>query len=312
MRIVDLFCGIGGVAEACRDLADAVSVGTTLDALPKVLPEVVAAIDIDQRIVPVYLTNHRVEPTVKAIESIENIPEGNLWWLSPPCQPYTQRGKGLAEQDPRSLGLTRVIELIGRERPQGIIVENVPDFLDSAHHQALADTLARAGYAVRVDELCPTQWSVPMRRKRFYLRARRDGLELGPVKIEPLGRPLPECIDEASWEDPSLLVSEEDRSKFEQAMSIVDATDQAAIASCFTSAYGNSPVQAGSYLRGPTQDQLRRFSPREIGRMMGYREGFWWPEELDRRARYQLLGNALSVTVVRSLLASMLDLKRSS
>ncbi len=41
---------------------------------------------------------------------------------------------------------------------------------------------------------------------------------------------------------------------------------------------------------------------------MGYREGFWWPPELDQRARYQLLGNALSVTVVRALLATMISI----
>ncbi len=208
MRVVDLFCGIGGVAEACRDLADAVSVATPLNVLPRVWPQVVAAIDIDRRIVPVYQTNHLIEPTVQTIESLRQIPSGDLWWLSPPCQPYTQRGKGNAERDPRSLALARVIELIGQDRPKGIILENVPEFLDSAHHQALEQTLRQAGYSLRVDELCPTQWKVPMRRKRFYLRARRDGAEIVPVEIEPLGRPLPECVEESCWEDPSLLVSE--------------------------------------------------------------------------------------------------------
>ena len=141
----------------------------------------------------------------------------------------------------------------------------------------------------------------------FYLRARRDGAEIGPVKIEPLGRPLPECVEESCWEDPSLLVSESDRMKYQQAMNIVDANDPAAITACFTSAYGKSPVQAGSFLRSPRRESVRRFAPQEIGRLMGYREGFWWPEELDQRARYQLLGNALSVTVVRALLATMID-----
>ena len=267
-----------------------------------------AAIDIDRRIVPVYQTNHLIEPIIQTIESLRQIPSGDLWWLSPPCQPYTQRGKGNAERDPRSLALARVIELIGQDRPKGIILENVPEFLDSAHHQALEQTLRQAGYSLRVDELCPTQWKVPMRRKRFYLRARRDGAEIVPVEIKPLGRPLPECVEESCWEDPSLLVSESHRSSYQQAMNIVDASDPTAIVACFTSAYGKSPVQAGSYLQSSCRDSLRRFSPQEIGRLMGYREGFWWPPELDQRARYQLLGNALSVTVVRALLATMISI----
>lgn len=308
MRIVDLFCGIGGVAEASRDLADAVSVLTPLDALPSVMPEVVAAIDIDRRVVPVYCKNHRVEPIVKTIESIRQIPSGDLWWLSPPCQPYTKRGRGEAEDDPRSQGLARVIELIDQERPKRIILENVPEFQGSHHHQLLEQTLQHAGYAQQVDEFCPTQWNVPMRRRRFYLRARRDQAHINPVTFEPVGRPLPECIDESSWEDPSLLVSESEQAKYQEAMSIVDADDRTAIAACFTSAYGDSPVHAGSYLRCSRRNLLRRFSPQEIGRLMGYREGFWWPSDLDQRARYQLLGNALSVTVVRALLAAMLKL----
>ena len=305
MRIVDLFCGIGGVAEASRDLADAVCVDSRLDALPKILPEVVAAIDIDRRIVPVYVANHRVEPLIQTIESIRQVPEADLWWLSPPCQPYTRRGKGKAEGDSRSLALARVIELIDQQRPWGIALENVPEFSGSQQHKVLEGKLRRAGYSVRADELCPTQWKVPMRRKRFYLRALRDGQSIPSVPLESPARPLPECLDDSSWDDPSLRVPSELVTRYEQAMNVVDADDPEAVTACFTSAYGSSPVHAGSYLRCSRRHLIRRFSPEEIGRLMGYREGFWWPGEVDARARYQLLGNALSVTVVRALLVTM-------
>lgn len=305
VRIVDLFCGIGGVAEASRDLADAVCVDSRLDALPKVLPEVVAAIDIDRRVVPLYVANHRVEPMIQTLESIRQVPEADLWWLSPPCQPYTRRGKGRAEDDARSLALARVIELIDQQRPWAIALENVPEFSGSQQHRVLEGKLRRAGYSVRVDELCPTQWKVPMRRKRFYLRARRDGQSIPSVAVESSARPLSECVDEASWDDPALQVSPELVNRYRQAMNVVDADDPEAVAACFTSAYGSSPVHAGSYLRCSRRKLIRRFSPEEIGRLMGYRERFWWPEEIDLRARYQLLGNALSVTVVRALLVTM-------
>jgi site-specific DNA-cytosine methylase len=308
VRIVDLFCGIGGVAEASRDLADAVCTASRLDALPTVLPEVVAAIDIDRRIVPIYSNNHRVEPLIRTIESIRRIPNADLWWLSPPCQPYTQRGKSKGAEDPRSQGLARVIELVDREQPRGVILENIPEFAGSVHHRSLEATLIKSGYSVRADELCPTQWNVPMRRRRFYLRARRDGGAIAPIAFESLGRPLAECLDEFAWEDSTLMVSENDRTKYESAMNVVVADDPLAVAACFTSAYGNSPVHAGSYLRCSQRGLLRRFSPQEIARLMGYREGFWWPEELDLRARYHFLGNALSVTVVRALLASMIQI----
>lgn len=43
---------------------------------------------------------------------------------------------------------------------------------------------------------------------------------------------------------------------------------------------------------------------RRVGRLMGFRDEFRWPSGMSRRARYRLLGNALAVPVVRSLLAS--------
>lgn len=157
-----------------------------------------------------------------------------------------------------------------------------------------------------------------MRRKRFYLRARRDAAEIAPVQVnksrsqgeqfESTGIRLAECIEEKNWDDVSLRVNELEHRKYAGAMNVVEVNDPDAIVACFTSAYGKSPVHAGSYLKSPKGNSLRRFSPQEIGRLMGYREEFWWPEELNQRARYQLLGNALCVTVVRSLLATMLDL----
>jgi site-specific DNA-cytosine methylase len=268
----------------------------------------VAAIDIDRRIVPIYRANHLVEPSIRAIESIQQVPTGDLWWLSPPCQPYTRRGQGRGEQDARSAGLGRIIELMERERPRGVMLENVPEFLGSRHHQQIERGLTAAGYSVRVDELCPSQWNVPMRRRRVYLRARRDGNPMAPVTTENVGRPLADYLDPAAWDDAKLRVPDSIASRFERAMHVVDAEAECAIAACFTSAYGKSPVRAGSYLRSDQHPWLRRFSPQEVGRLMGYRQAFWWPDELSLRARYHLLGNALSVTVVRALLSTMKDL----
>lgn len=304
MRIVDLFCGIGGIAEATRPSEEAGETEIGATECPRDA-QVVAAIDIDRRVVPLYRTNHRVSPSIRAIESIEQIPEADLWWMSPPCQPYTQRGRGLAERDPRSAGLARVIDLLQDARPAMVMLENVPAFLGSHHHQRLEQVLGTLGYSVRVDELCPTQWNVPMRRRRVYLRARRDGVPIPSVSVAVEGRPLPLYLDPEAWLDPVLRVPESLVQRFHSAMHVVDADDAGAVTACFTSAYGKSPVQAGSYLRCGQRGAIRRFSPEEIGRLMGYRNGFAWPDGLGLRARYHLLGNALSVTVVRALLRTM-------
>ena len=70
---------------------------------------------------------------------------------------------------------------------------------------------------------------------------------------------------------------------------VVRGDDPAAITSCFTSAYGKSPVRSGSYLI--TSDGLRRFSPEEILRLLGFPRWFSLPPELRPRTAWKLVGN---------------------
>jgi site-specific DNA-cytosine methylase len=113
MRIVDLFCGIGGVAEAARGLACCDD-----DHAPLFAAGVIGAIDIDLRVKPIYAANHGITPQCQTLESIREIPDADLWWLSPPCQPYTSRGLNLGERDERSQALRHLIDLIDRDRPR--------------------------------------------------------------------------------------------------------------------------------------------------------------------------------------------------
>jgi site-specific DNA-cytosine methylase len=303
MRIVDLFCGIGGVAEAAR----------SLPCRDEAQSRVVEAIDIDLRVMPIYAANHGITPQCQTLESIREVSDADLWWLSPPCQPYTSRGRGLRERDGRSQALEHLIGLIDRNRPSMVGVENVPAFADSAHHRRLVQTLENGGYSIRGDVLCPTQWGVPMRRRRFYLLARRDAMEIPLADSDtadsdsrnPMCRSLAEYLDEHAWSDTTLHVSTQVYQRYRSAINVVDVDDRSATTACFTSAYGASPVQAGSYVRCRRRGILRRFSAAEITRLMGFRVEFQWPRELGQRARYQLLGNSLSVTVVRALLRSL-------
>jgi site-specific DNA-cytosine methylase len=295
LRVVDLFCGIGGVAEAtakvCRPDGSQVF-------------QVVAAFDIDRRVGEVYQANHGITPAFRAIESIAELPDAELWWLSPPCQPYTVRGAGRAEQDPRSQALANLIKVIQRARPANLILENVPRFAGSLHHQQLSQVLENAGYHVANDIVCPTELGMPMRRKRFYLRARRGGpiSNLHPSNVK---LPLANFLDEEDWKDQSLWTDSSQLDQYVTAMSIVDWQDIDAQVACLTSAYGSSPVRAGSYLRCRDRKLVRRLSPSECLQLMGFRRDFAWPSELKQRARYQLIGNSLSVTVVQAILATM-------
>lgn len=299
LRVLELFCGIGGCATALS--------GAPLDRLRA---RVVAAVDIHRGALGVYARNH---PHPVQARKIEMIPaselrawDADLWWLSPPCQPFTTRGLQRDADDPRARPFLAVIERLAEIRPRWVGLENVPGFLGSRVHARLRATLEQAGYAAVCERLlCPSELGVPNRRRRYYLVASRDTLRPLPEVLPavPLRR-LRDYLDAESQlgnASGGLDVEPEILRGYEGALHIVDADDPAAVTNCFTSAYGRSHVRSGSYLR--IGGCVRRFSPSEILRLLGFPASFTLPPEMPARTAWRLVGNSLSLEPVRTMLA---------
>jgi site-specific DNA-cytosine methylase len=289
VRVLELFAGIGGCAAALAGRA-----------------EVVAAIDIHSQALDVYALNFP-HPTCRL--TIESIPDAafgkwpaDLWWLSPPCQPYTRRGLQRDTLDSRAAPLLSLIERIPRLRPQSLALENVPPFAQSVACARLRTTLKQCGYNVWECQLCPTQLGIPNRRERYYLVASQSTLKPPPLRPCAM-RPLPAFLDDEP--DPSLDLSPEVAQQYAEAIDVVDATESPAICACFTAAYGRSPIRSGSYLR--TSNGLRRFSPQEVVRLLGFPDSFRLDPRLTREQAWRLVGNSLSVVAVAHVLSAIPD-----
>ncbi len=286
-RVAELYCGIGGAAQALPAGA-----------------EVVAAVDINRKALAVYALNYRHPTWIRALESLpasELAALGaDLWWLSPPCQPFTRRGLRRDDEDPRSQSLLALLPRLEQVRPPLLALENVPGFATSATRARLLTSLEGSGYELRERLLCPSELGVPNRRQRYYLLASRLGWSTPPnCTAEP--RRLAAYLDPQP--SPALDLDPAVAERFRFAIDVVDAADPTAVAATFTAAYGRSPVRSGSYL--PTPRGLRRFSPHEILRLLGFADGFRLPPALDLEGGWRLLGNSLSVTAVRHLLREL-------
>ena len=288
MRVLELFCGIGGVSAAIIE-SGAVVVG---------------AIDISEPATKVYAANFPHPIQVCTIESLSPADlashQADVWWLSPPCQPYTRRGNGHDIEDPRAASLVHLIGCLPLVRPSRLVLENVPGFAVSRAHAHLRNTLLETGYEVVEAHLCPSTLGLPNRRGRFYLVASRDGIE-PIVTTESPREPLVSFLDPEP--DPVLTVDADLVVRYEEALDIVDADDPEALTACFTSAYGRSPVRSGSYLR--TTEGLRRFSPGEILRLLGFPATFELPDTVDRELGWRLAGNSVSLPPVRAVLGAV-------
>lgn len=295
-RVLELYCGIGGVAAALDGAAS-----------------VVAAVDVNRSALAVYRRNFVHPAPARTLEglSAEELASfgADLWWLSPPCQPFTRRGLGRDEDDPRAASLLLLVDRIEEVRPRYLAMENVPGFQGSRCHARLAGTLEAAGYRFREGCLCPTELGVPNRRRRYYLVASRDGAPADWSPPAGAGRrrgTLRPYLDPAP--DPGLAVDPELVRRYEGTLDVVRADEPGAVTACFTAAYGRSPVRSGSYLEGE-DGRLRRFSPAEILRLLGFPGTFRLPPDLPPEKAWPLVGNSLSVPAVRRVLAAIPELE---
>lgn len=275
---------------------------------------VVAAVDQSPYANAVYAANHRLAPKAWNLAGVRAAQlaafAAGRWWMSPPCQPFTVRGARRDLEDPRVRPLLRVLELIAELRPPVLAMENVPGFVASATRGHLRGSLIAAGYTLNERLLCPTALGIPMRRHRYYLVARLGGegahrAAFEPTPTPPPSTPLASFLDVTP--DPALYLPEATVRAYGYSANILDGADPLAVGTCFTSAYGRSPVRAGSYLRDA--GGVRTFSPAEILRLLGFPASFTFPDHLSLRTRYDLAGNSLSIDAVRAVLreAGVLD-----
>lgn len=293
---IEFFSGIGAFSEASR--------GSSI--------QVLKAFDQNSDANDVYKMNHGARPSSRNLDTVSSaeIPAADIWWMSPPCKPYTVRGNQLDDCDPRSLSLQRLIELLevdADRAPDVVLLENVRAFENSQMHSFLVNAFDRSGYDVYLNRLCSTDFGVPMKRPRIFFTALKKGgrFRLAQPVSAPVNVPSPLrnflCAGEP---DGRLLVADSVVAKYAAGLNIIDPMDATASAICFTSGYRKSFRASGSLMR--SGDSVRRFSPDEILALLGFSKGFAWPDRLSLEARWRLAGNSVDVRCIRHLLAQFL------
>ncbi|HET6421993.1 MAG TPA: DNA cytosine methyltransferase [Geobacteraceae bacterium] len=295
LRALELYCGIGGFAAAVE----------SMDV------RVVGALDQSMEALEVYRLNFG-ENAVRQRDleriTVDELAEydADIWWLSPPCQPYSVRGVRKDLNDPRAVSLVHLANLfplVPDDRlPSHIAVENVTGFAESEARGLLIRLFSDRGYRVLERRLCPTELGVPSRRPRYYLLASRAGINPACRSEKPSGRPLSVYINPALSADipQHLLLSAEVIDRFASGFRILDANDPGAYTTCFTSGYGKSLMHAGSYLR--CGEYVRRFAAEEIACLLHFPPRFRFPDAMPARTKWRLIGNSLSVAAVREVL----------
>lgn len=284
MKAIEFFCGIGGFAAAFDG-------------------QVCLAIDQDRFALETYRLNYAHPTMAKTVGSVSSEflarIDADLWWASPPCQPFTTKGAQRFLQDPRSQPLQHLLAHLAKVRPRHFAMENVIGFADSPGEDLVRQTLHTSGYRhVQTFRLCPTQWGIPNRRPRFYLVASQT--PLGPM-LEPDHNAVRSLAAYLEDGQSPMVVPGVWLDKYIAAMDVLRPQAGHPVAQTFTSGYGKSPVRCGSYIE-TANGLVRFFSPKEIAALLGFPKTLRFPASSSPRQAWKRLGNSLSIAAVARVL----------
>lgn len=184
-RIIDLFCGCGGLTLGVREAAF---------ALGKNFRSVFAS-DINKNALALYEKNFKPDvsdnlPIEKHIngnlgdkltgqesEFINTVGHVDMLVAGPPCQGNSDLNNHTRRNDPKNLLYLRAVRCVEILSPDSVIIENVPGVLHEKHGvlQTAISHLSKLGYSVSYGVIPMKSIGVAQNRKRMVLIASRCG-----------------------------------------------------------------------------------------------------------------------------------------
>ncbi|MCQ2210548.1 MAG: DNA cytosine methyltransferase [Paludibacteraceae bacterium] len=168
MKVVSFFSGCGGLDLGFENVGF----------------NVVWANEYDQTICPTYLYNHpKVILSSKSICNItpKEIPECDGFIGGPPCQAWSEGGKGLGLKDERGRVFLEYIRLIKAKRPKFFLIENVPGILTEKHRisfERFILELESADYKISHKVLNAKNYGIPQDRERVFVIGIRNDMDI--------------------------------------------------------------------------------------------------------------------------------------
>lgn len=162
-KVLDLFCGCGGLSKGFMDAGFHVEIGIDNDATAlktflhnhpnsKAFQENLATINVKN-----FIKNNKVK-------SIDMIIGG------PPCQGFSISGKRDID-DPRNGFYRPFFEFVNELKPKVFLLENVPNLIsmgDGKYKTTILELFESIGYSVKYKILLASEFGVPQNRKRVF------------------------------------------------------------------------------------------------------------------------------------------------
>ena len=175
LRLFEAFAGYGGATFGLKK--------------SKVDFKTIGYSEIDKFAIEFYENNHPGIFNYGDISKIDpsKVPDFDLFTGGFPCQPFSQVGLGLGEQDLRGTLFYDILRICEIKRPKHILLENVKGLIQKQHGKTLSTivkSLENIGYDVVISLLNSKDYGIPQNRERVLINAYKGTLPIF-FKLDP-------------------------------------------------------------------------------------------------------------------------------
>ena len=181
VRMVDLFCGCGGltlgIREACRALGcgfESVYASDINESALNVYKDNFSPIIADSAPIETVVNADLGEPlTAEETAFKKNLGKIDIIVAGPPCQGNSDLNNHTRRTDSRNLLYLRAVRCVEILQPNSVIIENVPGVLHDTHNvlSVAVEHLKKIGYNVDFGVIDMSVIGVAQKRKRMFLIA---------------------------------------------------------------------------------------------------------------------------------------------
>lgn len=301
MRVVSLFCGIGGLDKGFVDAGY----------------DVIWANDFDKYAVQTYNANFQTKATLADITEypLDQIPEFDVLIGGFPCQPFSMMGQQKGFEDTRGTLFFRIAEIIDyqiKERgymPRALVLENVRALRthDNGHTFERIKEILREhlGYQVFDMNLNSSDYGVPQTRNRTYIVCFANGLVKDfnePPTVE-LSYYVQDLL-ESDVSDKYFLSDKIKKTILSDGVGGWKAKAETDLSVARPLCATMAKMHRASQDNYVTQEKgLRRLTPRECARLQGFDgpAGTEYKIPVSDSQAYKQFGNAVTVNVARAV-----------
>lgn len=181
VRMVDLFCGCGGltlgIREACRALGcgfESVYASDINESALNVYKDNFSPVIADSAPIETVVNADLGEPlTAEETAFKKNLGKIDIIVAGPPCQGNSDLNNHTRRTDSRNLLYLRAVRCVEILQPNSVIIENVPGVLHDTHNvlSVAVEHLKKIGYNVDFGVIDMSVIGVAQKRKRMFLIA---------------------------------------------------------------------------------------------------------------------------------------------